>query len=93
MAPHSTAPGGPGLPVPESALPALVHSKEDAHASLSGEKSTGSEETPVETDSPGDSEPEFKEGGYGWLVLSNHYFLGLVPRGLHCRPFSVNTVP
>ncbi|KAH6649955.1 major facilitator superfamily domain-containing protein [Chaetomium tenue] len=34
---------------------------------FSGEKGTGSDESPVETDSP--EEAEFKEGGYGWVVV------------------------
>ncbi|KAL2257905.1 hypothetical protein VTK26DRAFT_8989 [Humicola hyalothermophila] len=34
-----------------------------------GEKTAGSDESPVETDSPG--EAEFKEGGYGWVVVAS----------------------
>lgn len=91
MALPSTAPAGPGLSTPESALPVLVHSAEDTHGSLSGEKSTGSEESPVETDSPGDAEPEFKEGGYGWSVQGNHHFPGLIPGSPLCLRFFTNT--
>ncbi len=66
MASHTTAQDGPGLSTPESTMPVLLRSKEDAPEPLSGEKSTASDESPLETDSPGDAEPEFKEGGYGW---------------------------
>ncbi|KAL2128036.1 hypothetical protein VTI74DRAFT_9824 [Chaetomium olivicolor] len=67
MAPHTTAPHGARLQSPESAVPVLVSRKEDAALPSSGEKSTGSEESPIESDSPG--EADFKEGGYGWVVV------------------------
>lgn len=66
MTPHTTPAGGPDFSTAESALPIVVNSKEAAPVPLPGEKSTGSDESPVETDSSG--EVEFKEGGYGWLV-------------------------
>jgi hypothetical protein len=66
MTPQTTPAGRPDFTA-ESALPVLVNSKEDISVPLPGEKSTGSDESPIDTDSPG--EAEFKEGGYGWLVL------------------------
>ena len=67
MASHTTARDGPGLSTPEPTVTALPHSrKEDAPEPLSAEKSTASDESPLETDSPADAGPEFKEGGYGW---------------------------
>jgi len=69
MTSHTTARDGPGLSTPEPTLPVLPRSKEDAPEPLSGEKSTSSDESPLETDSPEDAEPEFKEGGYGWVVV------------------------
>jgi hypothetical protein len=68
MARHTATPNGPGLTAPESALPVLVNPKEDTLDPLSGgETSTGADESPAETDPPGPA--DFKEGGYGWLVL------------------------
>ncbi|KAK4154025.1 major facilitator superfamily domain-containing protein [Chaetomidium leptoderma] len=67
MTSHTTAPDGPDLTAPESALPRLVHTNENAPVPLSGEKGAGSDESPMETDWPG--EAEFKEGGYGWVVV------------------------
>jgi hypothetical protein len=64
---HTTPTGGPNLPTAEPALPVLVKSEKDTPVPLPGEKSTGSDESPADTDSPG--ETEFKEGGYGWSVL------------------------
>jgi hypothetical protein len=64
---HTTPTGGPNFPTVEPALPVLVKSKEDTRVPLPGEKSTGSDESPIDTDSPG--EAEFKEGGYGWSVV------------------------
>ncbi len=72
MAPHSAAPpDGPGLSTTEPALPVLTKSpsKDETAVPYPGEKSAGSDESPVDTDSPGspeEAEPEFKEGGYGW---------------------------
>lgn len=70
---------GAGLPVPEPALrsPSPGSFQEDAAVQLPSEKGVGPDETPTDTDSPG--EVEFKEGGYGWLVLrgSRHPFPGL----------------
>lgn len=72
MAPHSAAPpAGPGLSTSEPAAPVLARSasKDETAVPSTGEKSTGSDESPVDTDSPcspGEAEPEFKEGGYGW---------------------------
>lgn len=59
---------GPGTTAPDSrTLPVSALSKDDdALAQLPGEKSTGSDESPAETESARDA--EFKEGGYGWLV-------------------------
>lgn len=56
MAPHTAT--------PEQALPVSMNRKQTTSELLSGEKGTGSDDSPVETDSP--EEPEFKEGGYGW---------------------------
>jgi hypothetical protein len=67
MTPQTTPTGRPDFSAAESALPVLMNSEEDTPAPLPGEKSTGSDESPIDTDSPG--EAEFKEGGYGWLVL------------------------
>ena len=64
---RTTPAGGLNFPTTEPALPVFAKSKEDTPVPLPGEKSTGSDESPVDTDSPG--ETEFKEGGYGWLVL------------------------
>ena len=66
MSTHAPLPDGPGLPAPETALqwPSPVSSQAGVVVHLPGEKSTGSDETPVETESSG--EVEFKEGGYGW---------------------------
>ncbi|KAK3906835.1 major facilitator superfamily domain-containing protein [Staphylotrichum tortipilum] len=75
MAPHTAVPAdGPGLSTSELALPVLADSpfKDETAVPCPGEKSTGSDESPVDTDSPGspgDAEPEFKEGGYGWVVV------------------------
>ena len=72
MAPHTVAAAdGPGLSTSEPPLPVLTHStsKDETSVPDLGEKSTGSDESPVDTDSPGspeEAEPEFKEGGYGW---------------------------
>ncbi|KAH6845181.1 major facilitator superfamily domain-containing protein [Chaetomium sp. MPI-CAGE-AT-0009] len=52
---------------PEPAPPVSVNPKKDTTDPLSGEKSTGSDDSPVETDSS--EEVEFKEGGYGWVVV------------------------
>jgi hypothetical protein len=54
-------------PSPEPAQPGSMKPKENIPNPLSGEKSTGSDDSPVETDSP--EEAEFKEGGYGWVVV------------------------
>ncbi|KAK4101754.1 MFS general substrate transporter [Parathielavia hyrcaniae] len=57
----------PRLPASESASSVLVVPKEGAPVLRPGEKSTGSDESPGETDNH--EEAEFKEGGYGWVVV------------------------
>lgn len=65
MSSRAPLPDGPGITTPESALAwTSPMSSQDGAAVLPNEKSAGSDETTVETDSPG--EVEFKEGGYGW---------------------------
>lgn len=66
MASRATAPDGPSLSDPESTLNTVVPSKDCSPVRLPDEKGAGPEESPQQTDSPG--EAEFKEGGYGWLV-------------------------
>jgi hypothetical protein len=58
------APMAPRTATPKQALPVSMNPKQTTSELLSGEKGTGSDDSPVETDSP--EEPEFKEGGYGW---------------------------
>ncbi len=70
MASHTTAPDRPDLSTFEPGLPVSLPPKEEFPGPLSSEKSSGSDESPVETDSPEEVEPEFKEGGYGWSVSS-----------------------
>ncbi|KAK4128256.1 MFS general substrate transporter [Parathielavia appendiculata] len=57
----------PWLSAPESAPSVLVVPKEDAPVLRPDEKSTGSEESPGETNTHDNT--EFKEGGYGWVVV------------------------
>lgn len=65
MYPHLAAPEeGLRAQDPEPTAPDAVHSKDAALAPQFDAKNTGSDESPAETDSPG--EAEFKEGGYGW---------------------------
>ncbi|SPQ18916.1 213e2d1a-9612-48e8-9324-017662670848 [Thermothielavioides terrestris] len=66
MPPHIAAPDGPGSRAPESTTTEGVHLK-SGDLGFAGEKTSGSDESPVETDPPG--EVEFKEGGYGWVVV------------------------
>ena len=77
MARHTLTPDGPGLTASGSALPVFVDSKDTPDPLSGGETSTGADESPAETDPPGAA--EFKEGGYGWLVLvlcyTSIYFL------------------
>lgn len=46
---------------------ASVSPHDGAPLDLQGEKTSGSEESPIETDGSV-GEAEFKEGGYGWFV-------------------------
>ncbi|KAK4242316.1 major facilitator superfamily domain-containing protein [Achaetomium macrosporum] len=65
MTPPEVPPDGRGLPTHESTS---LASKDGAHVPPSVEKGIASDESPSgETDSPG--EGEFKEGGYGWVVV------------------------
>ncbi|AEO65814.1 uncharacterized protein THITE_2113289 [Thermothielavioides terrestris NRRL 8126] len=66
MPPHIAAPDGPGSRAPESTTTEGVHLK-GGDLGFAGEKTSGSDESPAETDPPG--EVEFKEGGYGWVVV------------------------
>ncbi|GAB1311157.1 Major facilitator superfamily domain-containing protein [Madurella fahalii] len=67
MPQRAVSPGKAGALAPESAF-ASASPRDGTHPDLQGEKTSGSEDSPIETDGSA-GEAEFKEGGYGWVVV------------------------
>ncbi|KAL2018951.1 hypothetical protein VTK56DRAFT_10245 [Thermocarpiscus australiensis] len=67
MSSNALAPGPSGISPPEAKCSSSVPSEDGTHVHFQREKSAQSEQSPIDTDSP--REPEFKEGGYGWVVV------------------------
>ncbi|KAK4110570.1 MFS general substrate transporter [Canariomyces notabilis] len=68
MVPHADSPHDSGLSAPESTRGSIPPAA-DTPLDLQTKENTASDETPIESDRSAGEEAEFKEGGYGWVVV------------------------